>query len=62
MENFNQKYRKWKQDVIELINTGGIPLAVVADFLATLQGEIARTLAQEAQNESLQTSADEDVV
>lgn len=58
METFNQKYRAWKESMVKLINEGGIPLAVVADFLATLQGEIARTLAQE----SLQTDADEDVV
>lgn len=58
METFNQKYTKWKADMVRLINEGGIPLAVVADFLATLQGEIARTLAQE----SLQTDADDDVI
>lgn len=47
MENFNTKYRAWKQDMIELINTGGIPLAVVDDFLTTIKREIAVTLAQE---------------
>ena len=47
METFNAKYKAWKQNMIDMINNGGIPLAVVDDFLATLKSEIAVTLAQE---------------
>lgn len=67
MENFNQKYRAWKDSMVKLINTGGIPLAVVDDFLTALKAEIQRALMQEAQTEAqkendLQTNAVEDVV
>lgn len=68
MENFNSKYKTWKQSMIDLINNGGIPLAVVDDFLTTLKAEVQRALIQEAQTEaqkeaeSLQSSAVEDVV
>lgn len=67
MENFNQKYRAWKDSMVKLINEGGIPLAVVDDFLTTLKVEIQRALMQEEQTEAqkendLQTAAVEDVV
>lgn len=52
MENFNQKYTKWKADMVNLINTGGIPLAVVDDFLTTLKAEVARAIAMEAKQEA----------
>lgn len=67
MDNFNTKYRAWKDSMVKLINEGGIPLAVVDDFLTTLKAEIQRALMQEAQTEAkkendLQTDAVEDVV
>ena len=67
MDNFNTKYRAWKDSMVKLINEGGIPLAVVDDFLTTLKAEIQRALMQEAQTEAqkendLQTGAFEDVV
>lgn len=68
MDNFNTKYRAWKESMVKLINEGGIPLAVVDDFLTTLKAEIQRALIQEAQTEaqkeaeSLQSNAVDDVV
>lgn len=47
MENFNSKYKTWKQSMIDRINNGGIPLAIVSDFLASLKGEVDRVLMQE---------------
>lgn len=60
MENFNQKYTKWKADMVKLINKGGIPLAVVDDFLTTLKVEIGRALANEAQEQMVPADEDKD--
>lgn len=60
MENFNQKYRAWKENMVKLINTGGIPLAVVDDFLTTLKAEIGRALANEAQEQATTPAEDKD--
>ena len=60
MENFNQKYRAWKDSMVKLINKGGIPLAVVDDFLTTLKMEIGRALANEAQEQTVPPEEDKD--
>ena len=60
MENFNKKYTKWKADMVNLINTGGIPLAVVDDFLTTLKAEIGRALANEAQEQVAPAAKEKD--
>ena len=60
MENFNQKYRAWKDSMVKLINKGGIPLAVVDDFLTTLKTEIGRALANEAQEQTVPPEEDKD--
>lgn len=60
MESFNKKYTKWKAEMVELINKGGIPLAVVDDFLTTLKAEIGRALANEAQEQAVPDSEDKD--
>ena len=62
METFNQKYTKWKADMVRLINEGGIPLAVVDDFLTTLKAEIARTLAQEQMVPAAEDKDDDETV
>ena len=60
METFNQKYTKWKADMVKLINKGGIPLAVVDDFLTTLKAEIGRALANEAHEQMVPLEENKD--
>ncbi len=60
METFNAKYKKWKTDMVNLINSGGIPLAVVDDFLTTLKAEIGRALTNEAQEQAAPAAEDKD--
>lgn len=62
MESFNSKYRAWKESMVRLINEGGIPLAVVDDFLTTLKAEIARTLAQEQMAPAAEEKDDDETV
>ncbi len=62
MDNFNSKYRAWKESMVKLINECGIPLAVVDDILTTLKAEIARTLAQEQMAPAAEDKDDDETV
>lgn len=65
-ENFNITYKHWKQDMVDMVNSRGIPLSVARDFLQSIINEIDRVLvqqeAQQEETESVQSCAEEDVV
>ena len=72
MKQINVAYQEFKEELVRLINTSGLPMFLVAECLTLVQSKVQEVANQQLEQakkqereenlQDLQTNADEDVV